>query len=53
MASPNTSTPNGIIVTGTGDSLTVTCRGVTASYTAAQLFTLLANHLELFPFTVG
>ena len=53
MATANTSTPNGITVSGTGDALTVTCRGVSATFTAAQLFTLLMNNQELFPFTVG
>lgn len=53
MATPNTTAQQGITVTGTGDALTVTCRGVSATFTAAQLFQVLANHLELFPFTVG
>jgi hypothetical protein len=53
MASPSTRHPNGVQVSGTGDSLSVTIRGTTVTFTAAQLFEILLNGEENFPFAVG
>ena len=52
-ASPSTRRPNGVTVTGTGDTLTVTVRGTSVVFTAAQLFEILLNNEAGFPFNAG
>ena len=52
-ASPSKRRPNGVTVTGTGDAISVTLRGTTVVYTAAQLFEILLNSEAEFPFNVG